>query len=133
MSREEMAETLGASTEDLQAVRAFAKQYGLPVTDENAEARTLHLDGTAQQMAAAFQTDLGMVEDTSGRHLSYKGPLTVPASLKDVVTAVLGLDKRPIAKRHDDHMQSPVNREDSPPQAASSNAGESTSTDQGTS
>jgi kumamolisin len=99
MSREQAAEKLGASPEDLEVVRAFAQQYGLCVCDENAAARTVCLEGTVQQMASAFQADLGILEDARGSHLSYKGPLMVPASLKDVATAVLGLDRRPLARR----------------------------------
>lgn len=99
MSREQAEEKLRASPEDLNAVRAFAQQYGLCVSDENAPARTVFLEGTVQQMASAFQADLGILDDARGRHLSYKGPLTVPVSLKDVATAVLGLDKRPLARR----------------------------------
>jgi kumamolisin len=98
MSREEAAEKLGANPEDLNAVHAFAQQYGLCVCDENAAARTVCVEGTVQQMAVAFQVDLGLLEGANGSYLSYKGPLTVPASLKDVLTAVLGLDRRPSAR-----------------------------------
>jgi kumamolisin len=99
MSREQAAEKLGASPEDLKAVRAFAQQYGLCVCDENAVARTACLEGTVQQMSSAFHVELGILEDARGRYLSYRGPLTVPISLKDVLTAVLGLDRRPLARR----------------------------------
>ena len=99
ISREEAAEKLGANPEDLKAVRAFAQQYGLCVCDENAAARTVCVEGTVQQMASAFQADFGILEGANGSYLSYKGPLLVPASLKDVLTAVLGLDRRPLARR----------------------------------
>jgi kumamolisin len=99
VSREDAAEKLVASPEDLTVVRDFAQQYGLSVCDENAAARTVFLEGTVQQMASAFQVDLGILNDARGSHLSYKGPLTVPVSLKGVATAVLGLDKRPLARR----------------------------------
>jgi kumamolisin len=133
MSREQAAEKLGSSPEDLKAVRAFAEQYGLSVYDENAATRTVHVEGTVQQIASAFQADVGLLESASGPCLSYKGPLTVPAFLKDIVTAVLGLDRRPLARRKQRQAQSPgelpANKADAPPRAASSSAGESTSTD----
>ncbi|HSU31366.1 MAG TPA: protease pro-enzyme activation domain-containing protein [Bryobacteraceae bacterium] len=97
--REEAAEKLGASPEDLEAVRAFAKNYSLSVVDENPAARTVHIEGQVAKLASAFQVEMGILETASGRYLSYKGPLTVPESLKDVITAALGLDRRPVARR----------------------------------
>jgi kumamolisin len=99
VSREEAAQALEADPADLAAVRSFLEQYGLSITKESAEARTLHVEGTAEQMSDAFGTRLGCFEDADGhRYLSYEGPLSVPKSLSGVITAVLGLDERPIAK-----------------------------------
>ena len=99
LSREDAAEHLGADPADLGAVERWIEQYGLKITQENAAARTLHVQGTAGQISQAFGVQLGWVEDASGgRHLSYQGALTVPEPLAGIITAVLGLDQRPIAR-----------------------------------
>jgi kumamolisin len=101
VSREQAAQTLNADPGDLAAVRSFLEQHGLSVTRDNAEARTLHVEGTAEQMSDAFGVRLGCFEDADGhQYLSYEGPLSIPKSLDGVITAVLGLDQRPIAKHH---------------------------------
>jgi kumamolisin len=101
VSREQAAQALAADPGDMAAVRCFLEQHGLLITKESAEARTLHVEGTAEQMSEAFGIQLGWFEDVDGRrYLSYEGPLSIPASVGPVITAVLGLDQRPIAKHH---------------------------------
>ncbi len=98
---EQAAATLGATPEDMDEARNFAAQYGLTVAEDNPTARTLKLRGTASQMANAFGVQIGWVSDASGsRYLSHKGRISVPAALAGKVTAVLGLDQRPIARHH---------------------------------
>ncbi len=98
VSREEEAARFGASPQDLEAVCSFAEKHDLRVTNENAAARTVRVEGTVGQMGSAFQVNIGMVEGANGECLSYEGTLTLPASLASVVVAVLGLDQRPVAK-----------------------------------
>jgi hypothetical protein len=51
-------------------------------------------------MSSAFGVSIGSVSDSSGTaHLTYRGSISVPADLKEIVTAVLGLDQRPVAQR----------------------------------
>ncbi len=99
--REQTAQELAADPRDVAAVRSFLEQYGLTVTDENLAARTLKAKGTARQMAEAFSVRLGLYEDADGQsYVSYQGPLSIPQSLDGIITAVIGLDGRPIAKAH---------------------------------
>lgn len=98
--REQAEQMLSADPDDLAIVRSFLTQHGLTVTKENAEARTLHVEGTVQQMNQAFGIQLGWFEGAHGRHLGYEGALSIPESLSGIVTAVLGLDQRPIATHH---------------------------------
>ncbi len=99
--REQAEQMLSAAPDDLAAVRSFLSQHGLTITKESAEARTLHVQGTVQQMDAAFGIQLGWLENAQGqRHLGYEGALSVPESLSGVITAVLGLDQRPVATHH---------------------------------
>ncbi len=101
LPREQAEQMLSANPDDLAAVRSFLTQHGLTITKENAQARTLHVRGTVQQMNDAFGIQLGWLENAQGqRHLGYQGALSVPESLSGIVTAVLGLDQRPIATHH---------------------------------
>ena len=100
MSREEAAKLLSADPADLVEVRAFARDNGLKILAENAEARTMRVDGTLTQVGKAFGVDIQWRIDEQGRkYLSYRGALTVPAQLNGIVEAVLGLDQRPVARR----------------------------------
>jgi hypothetical protein len=93
-------ELLGADPADLAEVRAFARDNGLKILAENAEARTVRVDGTVAQVGKAFGVDIHWRIDEQGRkYLSYRGALTVPAQLNGIVEAVLGLDQRPVARR----------------------------------
>lgn len=99
LPREQAEQQLSADPRDMSAVRAFLEQYGLTVTEESPAARTLRVKGTVQQMEEAFSTHMGWIEDSAGnRHLSYQGSLSIPQSLDGIITSVIGLDQRPIAK-----------------------------------
>ncbi len=100
LSREEASQFLRADPADLAAVRAFVHEYGLKIVSENAEARTLRVEGSLAQVGKAFGVYLQLRTDEHGKeYLSYHGPLTIPAALEGKVDAVLGLDQRPIARR----------------------------------
>ena len=53
MSREQLAESTGASDEDVAAVRSFAGKYGLEVTAVDKGRRAVSLRGTVQAVAEA--------------------------------------------------------------------------------
>ncbi len=90
-----------ASPAAVQSVVAFAREHGLTVTEANASTRTVKVQGTAEQLGRAFGVTLEMVTDGGGNtYLSHQGPIAIPASLAGEVTAVLGLDQRPIARHH---------------------------------
>lgn len=99
MTRKEAEEALAANPDDLGAVAAFAEQYGLRVTHQDAAARKMHIEGDIEQMERAFSVHMGWVTDGSGaRSLCYEGAISVPKPLAGIVTAVLGLDQRPVAR-----------------------------------
>ncbi len=100
-SREHPAISTAASPNDMTAVCSFIEHYGLTVAEENAPGRTIRVQGNAQQMDEAFNVQLCWCTDSKGtRFMTYQGPISIPESLRNVVTAVLGLDQRPVAKRH---------------------------------
>jgi kumamolisin len=101
LPREEAAKEIAADPNDMAAVSALIQQYGLTIVEENAASRTFRVRGTVQQMEKAFGVQLRLAQDTKGQqYLSYEGSITVPKALAGIITAVLGLDQRPIAKHH---------------------------------
>ncbi len=90
----------GASDQDLAAVHAFATQYGLAVTQQDAARRTIVLSGTVAQFNDAFDVDLQRFAHEGGSYRGRTGPVHVPTALQGVVEAVLGLDNRPAALPH---------------------------------
>src|SRR5580658_8733129 len=54
LTREELAGTYGASQEDVDAVKAFAADYGLEVVDADLGRRSVVLRGTLDAVANAF-------------------------------------------------------------------------------
>jgi kumamolisin len=100
MSREQAEQLMRVDPADLAEVQSFVESYGLKIIAENAEARTVQIEGSAQSVGQAFGVTIQWRIDPHGRkYLSYQGPLTVPAALAGIIAAVLGLDQRPIARR----------------------------------
>jgi kumamolisin len=102
LSREELARAHGARKEDIDAVRAFAAEYGLEVVDADPARRSVVLRGPLEAVTRAFGAEVvGTFEHpTKGVYRGRKGPLTVPASLAGVITGVFGIDERPQARAH---------------------------------
>jgi kumamolisin len=102
LSREQLASAHGASQDDVDAVRAFAAEYGLEVGDVDVGRRSIVLGGTVAAVTRAFEAQgLGSFEHpTSGVYRGRTGPLTVPAALAGVITGVFGIDNRPQAHPH---------------------------------
>jgi kumamolisin len=120
MSREELASATGATDEDIAAVRAFAGEYGLEVTDVDKGRRSVSLRGTVQAIGEAFGAQgLQLFEDpTAGRYRARSGPLTVPSELGDVITGVFGIDERPQARAHLRRKMHASTQSYTPPQVA---------------
>lgn len=100
LTREEWAAQFGATTDDIDAVRAFARAHGLQVAEVNSAAATLTLEGSVEQFCHAFDTHLHRVAHGDREYRGRSGPVRLPESLQDVVVAVLGLDSRPQAEPH---------------------------------
>ena len=100
LSRAEYARLHGADPKDLEAVRSFAKAQGLAVVQLHPARRTVVLAGTVAQFSAAFGVRLERSAHPGGTFRSRSGPVYVPASLVDLLEAVLGLDNRPQAQPH---------------------------------
>ena len=87
-----------ASPEDIAKISAFAEQHGLSIKGADPVKRTVQVQGSAAQMQKAFGVDLGLVSESGNSYLSHREAISIPQSLSNLVTAVLGLDQRPVAK-----------------------------------
>jgi kumamolisin len=97
----EFAANFAASPADLARVAEFARAHGLTVLATHPLARLVQLVGPASTVADAFQVTLAhySYRDRHGRRCSYRGregAVHVPAELDGIVTAVVGLDDRPV-------------------------------------
>ncbi|WP_051969408.1 S53 family peptidase [Kitasatospora azatica] len=90
-----------AAQADLDAVERFAAEHNLMVSAVNPVARSMRLSGTSADLSAAFQVTLARYryQDRDENWRTYRGregAVHVPTELAGVVTAVLGLDNRPL-------------------------------------
>jgi kumamolisin len=100
MSRDEYEKAHGADPADLKKVEEYATGSGLTVLDSSAARRSVHLLGTAQAMARAFNVDLRTYQHDGTIYRGHTDHVHVPQDLADVVEAVVGLDNRPYARPH---------------------------------
>ena len=96
--RDEFARHAGAEPADLESLRAFAGQHGLREIGADAARRVLHLSGAAPALEHAFGVALGRYQLGDGRG-PFIGCDRAP-TLPPEVIAVLGLDRRPVARAH---------------------------------
>jgi kumamolisin len=99
LSRDEAATSMGADPEDLDRVTAFAAAQGLTVTEVSPGRRSVRVAGTVARMEAAFGTRLRSCEIAGRLYICYGGALSIPTELAGIITAVLGLDQRPVSRR----------------------------------
>jgi kumamolisin len=94
--RAEFPQQAGAAPADLERLRVFARQHGLRETGADAGRRVLHLSGSPQALERAFGVTLGQYRSSDGRSpftASGRAPTLPPEAI-----AVLGLDRRPVAR-----------------------------------
>lgn len=101
LSREEFDKRHCADEGTQEAVRAFAKEFGLSVeTVKEPGRRTMQLSGSRAAMERAFGVTLQSQETEAGTLRLREGEIMLPEELAPHVVAVLGLDNRPQAKPH---------------------------------
>ena len=102
----ELRAQYGAAPDDVTLATQVLGRFGLTVAEAHHGSRRLKVTGTAGQLSEAFGTTLSLVTspspDGSGTvtHRYRSGSLAVPAELSGIVTTVLGLDDRPVARPH---------------------------------
>lgn len=85
---------IAASPADVAAVVSFAESHRLEVVSVDPAARTVRVAGSIDDIEKAFGITAG-----GAAGLEYRGPMKLPGQLDEIVIAVLGLDRRPIARR----------------------------------
>jgi len=108
LTHEEFAATYGASKEDIDKVREFAKSNGLKVEEVNPDKRSIVLSGTVGQMSKAFAVTLGTYSSKKETYRGREGQIHVPEAISEIVTGVFGLDNRRMAMRSKSPAQATV-------------------------
>ncbi|WP_394770878.1 protease pro-enzyme activation domain-containing protein [Lacisediminihabitans sp.] len=103
MSRDALAESMGADPRDVELVVSTLESLGVTVVSTDLASRRVRISGTVATMGRVFGVQLHAVtsltaDGTPASHRHRTGGLMVPAALDGVVTAVLGLDDRPQAR-----------------------------------
>ena len=98
LTREEFAAAYGAGESDLDRVAAFAQDAGLTVVERDPARRSIRLEGTVAAMSEAFGVTLGTYRLATTTFRGRTGTVSLPASLANIVEAVVGLDTRPQAQ-----------------------------------
>src|SRR5487761_1291978 len=101
LTHEEFAQRHGASASDIACIRAFAKAHHLEVVEEAAHRRTVLLAGPAERVARAFDVEFTHFHHERGSYFATTRAPSIPAELKNIVQAILGLHTRPSARRHE--------------------------------
>jgi kumamolisin len=98
MPRAQFGQHCGGDPADLAQLRGFAQKHGLREAGADLTRRVLHLAGTPQALEQAFSVKLGRYQLSDGRgpFLGCEPRPTLPAG----TIAVLGLDRRPVARSH---------------------------------
>jgi kumamolisin len=100
LSPKEFAERYGAAPADVQKVEQVLRGFGLTVDEVVPSGRSLRVSGTAAAMEAAFQPDLAIYHSADqGEFRGREGTIKIPAELEGLITGVLGLDQRRVARR----------------------------------
>jgi kumamolisin len=100
LSRAEHAEIFGARPRDVARVEAFAAAQGLSVVGRHLPSRLIRLRGRVDQVERAFGVKLRWVRVGRSRRHAHREEVRLPAEIAPVVRAVLGLDSRPLVRRH---------------------------------
>jgi kumamolisin len=96
--RADFGQQCGADPADLASLREFARTHGLKESGADIGRRVLHLSGAPRSLEQAFGVKLGRYRLSDGGKLfvgSDREPTLPPGAI-----AVLGLDRRPVARPH---------------------------------
>jgi kumamolisin len=98
LAPEDLASAFGPAESDVAAVLGFADRVGLVLEGVIPVARTVRVSGTASQYERAFGVALADYEYQGTTFRGRTGTINVPGDLSEIVTAVFGLDTRPVGR-----------------------------------
>lgn len=99
LSDDEFKTLYGASSQDMDKVKAWAATKKLSVVSQNAEQRKIEVEGTIANISDAFGVELNDFEHPElGHFRGRSGKVSIPEDLYGIVDGVFGLDTRPIGK-----------------------------------
>ena len=90
VSREEFGAKHGADSAAIERVKQFARENNLTVGEVSAERRTVKLEGSAANMARAFEVKLDRYQHEGHQYRARTGEIRLPPDLAPLVEAVLG-------------------------------------------
>jgi kumamolisin len=102
LTASEVGARFGASDAAVQRVSDVFAGLGLSVLASDAATRTVKLGGPVNVMEDAFQVKLMQFDGIRGPYRGRIGALHVPASLRDDIVGVFGLDNRRAVRRRPD-------------------------------
>ena len=100
ISAKDFASNFAASQADADKVAQVLRPFGLKVEEVSLTTRSMRVSGTVAAMEAAFHPNLGIYESAEqGTFRDRQADYQIPKELKGIVTAVLGLGQRQVARR----------------------------------
>jgi kumamolisin len=99
LSRAQLAESMGASADDIKVVTDFAAASALKVVQTDPARRLVQVSGTVAQLSKAFRVELALYRSDSEGYRGREGPIHLPTAVAGVVEGVFGLDNRRMARR----------------------------------
>lgn len=100
LSREQLEDQYGAAQADVDKVEAFVHSAGLTITNVHHSSRIVRVRGTVQALGKAFGVKLSKTVAAGRVYRVRSGEVSIPATLKNIVIGVHGLDNRPVARPH---------------------------------
>jgi kumamolisin len=101
---EDLLNKYGATQAEADAVAKSLERYGLKIDSVSLETRSMKVSGPAKGMRGAFKADLSLMRSPDqGEYRGRHGTYSIPAQLKGIVKAVVGLDERRMARRKAGH------------------------------
>ena len=88
-----------ASPRDADKVAKVLKRYGFKVESTSLETRSMRVSGTIAAAEAAFHARLGIYKGAQGEFRDREHHYKLPPGLDGIITAVLGLGQRRVAKK----------------------------------
>jgi kumamolisin len=100
LSHAEFATTHGSDPKELDQVAAWARSQGLEVVESHRARRSVVVRGPAEAINKAFAVELHDYQSPRGKYRSYEGTANLPATVANVVEAVIGLDNHQVHAQH---------------------------------